>query len=291
MLTMPRSRALPGGSDRCRQPTASRPRGTSFRQISRVEWNRLNFGVVARTHQRHGGRRNADGQLEVHDQDAGGDRRRHLGGDRLGPHPGGDRPPAPGPAGSAREPHALAARRCRGRRRRGRGGHEGPGVPSPGRVGLDGQRSVVRPRGAAGAHHGADGRGRDEGRVRRGRAPPDRARDRGVAGAHRPVRGRRDPGGAARRPPAGPPRPGDQPRPGGHLRGAREVRRRPHRAGQRRAHRPRHRPRRGDPPGRAGALATDQEQPGPDRRARRRQDRRRGGPGPAHRRRRRAGLA
>ena len=94
MLTMPRSRALPGGSDRCRQPTASRPPGTSFRQISRVERNRLNFGVVARTHQRHGGRRNADGQLEVHDQDAGGDRRRDLGGDRLGPHPGGDRPPA-----------------------------------------------------------------------------------------------------------------------------------------------------------------------------------------------------
>ena len=55
--------------------------------------------------------------------------------------------------------------------------------------------------------------------------------------------------------------------------------------------RPGHRPRRRDPAGRPGAVPAHQEQPGADRRARRRQDRRRRGPGPAHRRRRRPGVA
>ena len=54
---------------------------------------------------------------------------------------------------------------------------------------------------------------------------------------------------------------------------------------------PGHRPRRRDPPGDAGALPPHQEQPGADRRARRGQDRHRGGPGPAHRLRRRARVA
>ena len=44
-------------------------------------------------------------------------------------------------------------------------------------------------------------------------------------------------------------------RPRGHLRGAREVRHRPHPAGPRRQDRPGHRPRRRDPPRRPGAVA------------------------------------
>ena len=54
---------------------------------------------------------------------------------------------------------------------------------------------------------------------------------------------------------------------------------------------PDHRPREGDRAGHPDPVAADQEQPGADRRAGRRQDRHRGGPGPAHRRRRRAGDA
>ena len=52
--------------------------------------------------------------------------------------------------------------------------------------------------------------------------------------------------------------------------------------------RPGHRPRRRDPPRHPHPVAQDQEQPGADRRARRRQDRDRRGAGPAHRARRRA---
>ena len=77
--------------------------------------------------------------------------------------------------------------------------------------------------------------------------------------------------------------------PRGHLPGAREVRPRPDRSWRAQGKLD---PvigrdeeiRRVDP----GAVAPDQEQPGPDRRARRRQDRDRRGPGPAHRPRRRA---
>ena len=60
------------------------------------------------------------------------------------------------------------------------------------------------------------------------------------------------------------------------------------RAGQAR---PGDRPRRGDPPRHPGALAPHQEQPGADRRARRRQDGHRRRPGAAHRARRRARRA
>ena len=79
--------------------------------------------------------------------------------------------------------------------------------------------------------------------------------------------------------------------PRGHLCRAREVRPRPDRRGARRQARPGDRPRRGDPPGHPGPLAADQEQPGPDRRARRGQDGDRRGPRPADRPRRRPGGA
>ncbi len=54
-------------------------------------------------------------------------------------------------------------------------------------------------------------------------------------------------------------------------------------AGPRGQARPGHRAREGDRAGHAGAVPPDQEQPGPHRRARRRQDRRRRGPVPGHR--------
>ena len=72
---------------------------------------------------------------------------------------------------------------------------------------------------------------------------------------------------------------------------AEEVHARPDRGRARRQARPGDRPRRGDPARHPGAVAPDQEQPGADRRARRRQDRDRRGPGAAHRQRRRAGIA
>ena len=58
------------------------------------------------------------------------------------------------------------------------------------------------------------------------------------------------------------------------LDGARPVRPQPHPARARDQARPGDRPREGDRAGHAGAVAPDQEQPGADRRARRRQDRR-----------------
>ena len=82
-----------------------------------------------------------------------------------------------------------------------------------------------------------------------------------------------------------------QPRPGGHLPGAGEVRRRPHRARAQGRARPGDRPRHRDPPRRAGAVPAHEEQPGADRRARRRQDRDRRGARPADRRGRRARVA
>ena len=75
----------------------------------------------------------------------------------------------------------------------------------------------------------------------------------------------------------------DRPQSGGQVPGAGEVRPRPDRAGAAGQARPGHRPRRGDPARDAGALAPDEEQPGPDRRARRRQDGDRRGAGAAHR--------
>ena len=64
------------------------------------------------------------------------------------------------------------------------------------------------------------------------------------------------------------------------LAGARPVRPQPDPGRPRGQARPGHRAGEGDRAGHAGAVPPDQEQPGPDRRARRRQDRRRRGPGP-----------
>ncbi len=111
-------------------------------------------------------------------------------------------------------------------------------------------------------------------------------------GAAREGRGAGRPQGA--RGPDRPPargRQGDHRGPRGHRRGAGQVRHRPHRGRPRGPARPGDRPRRRDPPGRAGAVATHQEQPRAHRRARRRQDRRRRGARPADRRRRRARVA
>ena len=77
----------------------------------------------------------------------------------------------------------------------------------------------------------------------------------------------------------------------GELRRPEEIRPRHHRAGARRQAGPGDRPRRGNPPHHPGARAPHQEQPGADRRARRRQDRHRRGPGHPHGQRRRAGGA
>ena len=79
--------------------------------------------------------------------------------------------------------------------------------------------------------------------------------------------------------------------PGGRLRGAGEVRPGPGRRRPRRPARPGHRPRRRDPPGDPDPVPQVEEQPGADRRPRRRQDRDRRGPGPADRPRRRARRA
>ena len=70
--------------------------------------------------------------------------------------------------------------------------------------------------------------------------------------------------------------------------GAGEIRPRPDRRGREREARPGDRPRRGDPPRDPGPLPPDQEQPGADRRPRRRQDGDRRGAGAADRQGRRA---
>ncbi len=125
-------------------------------------------------------------------------------------------------------------------------------------------------------------------RVRLDRAPAAR-RGRGRRRGPGPARGPRGrPGG----PPPGAPERARRPardlaEPRGHLRRAREVRPRPDRRGARRQARPGDRPRRGDPAGHPGPLAAHEEQPGPDRRARRGQDGDRRGPRPADRPRRR----
>ena len=84
---------------------------------------------------------------------------------------------------------------------------------------------------------------------------------------------------------------GDRPESRNQVPGAGALRPRPDRIGARRQTRPGDRARRRDPPRDAGAQPAHQEQPGADRRARRRQDRHRGRPGAAHRARRRAGPA
>ena len=130
-------------------------------------------------------------------------------------------------------------------------------------------------------------------RVRLHRAPAARARRGQGAGRRRAARRRRRPRRAAAAPSQevrGPHRVTDQ-NPEDKYQAlekyGRDLTER-RRAGQAR---PGHRPRRRDPPRHPGALPPHQEQPGADRRARRRQDRDRRGPRPAHRRRRRARVA
>ena len=112
----------------------------------------------------------------------------------------------------------------------------------------------------------ADAKGGDRHAAQAERRHPEGARDGDRGGARRPE--------------------GRQRRGRGPARGAEEVHPRPDRARPRRQARPGDRPRRRDPPRHPGAAAADQEQPGADRRAGRRQDGDRRRPGPAHRRRR-----
>ena len=135
--------------------------------------------------------------------------------------------------------------------------------------------------------------GRDgaaQGRLLLDRAPPRRDRPGGRGGGRPdPPAGRRHEGRAlpgARRRPGLPAR--HRPEPRGEVPGARALQPRPDGARAQGQARPGDRPRRGDPPGRPGAVAADEEQPGADRGAGRRQDRHRRGARPAHRRRRRA---
>ena len=120
---------------------------------------------------------------------------------------------------------------------------------------------------AAGAGHGEGRQDREDPRRRRRHAADAQRRDRGdPQGPHRRFRLGREP-----------------------VRRAEEIRPRPHRRSPRGQARPGHRPRRGNPPHHPGALPPHQEQPGADRRARRRQDRDRRGPRAPHRQWRRAG--
>ena len=200
-------------------------------------------------------------------------------------------PPARRPAPAGRRHGRLDDRQGRRRPVRTR-----PGRRRPARRPAVGERrdreaagGLGRPDPGAGA--GARPRHVDEGRVRRDRAPPDRARDRREQRPEGADRRRSQRGRSARRAHGGAGQPsGDLAGGGVDVRGAGEVLGRPHRGCRGGPARPGHRPGRRDPPGRAGAVASYQEQPGAHRRARRRQDRRRRGPRAAGRRRRRARL-
>ncbi len=162
------------------------------------------------------------------------------------------------------------------------------------RQAAEGLRQRVRPAGDARAdapvRHRREGR-REGGRfLRHGGAPASRPGGReGVRGRPRAPGGGRHPRIAERRDQRAAQGPYRRQRLGRErLRRAQEVCPRPHRGRPRRQARPGDRPRRGDPPDHPGPVPAHQEQPGPHRRARRRQDRHRRGAGPAHRQRRRA---
>ena len=224
---------------------------------------------------------------------------------------GGDRPPRSGWPRSAAHPAragapALRAGRPGGRRRAG----------GPGEARRPAERVVLRRLepafGAFARASGADsrstsridsracstrraGRGRAaQGRLRLDRALPARPGRRPGTGRGRPAPApaRRHPRPGLPGAPGGPRRPArDSREPGGDLPGAGAVRPRPDRARPPGQARPGDRPRRGDPARHPGAQPADQEQPGADRRAGRRQDGHRRGAGPAHRARRRARRA
>ena len=150
-----------------------------------------------------------------------------------------------------------------------------------------------RPRGAPVGRAGARLPGRGAARRARSRTSSSRPStccwrspaSQGEA-ARDPAARRRDAGRDARRAARGArPAPRDRPEPRGQVPGAGALRPRPHRARRAGQARPGDRPRRGDPARDPGAVAAHQEQPGADRRARRRQDRDRRGPRAAHRRR------
>ena len=202
--------------------------------------------------------------------------------DRSGAPPGG----ADRAAGRrrARRPAQAAGRPGRGRRRRAAAaGQAAQGLRR------DPRRLLV-----ASPRHPAEGRGRAgplQGRVRQHRAPAAGAgqrigpiaRRRDAHASRRHLRSRARGADGDPRQPAG-----HRPEPRGQVPGARALRPRPDRAGAPGQARSGHRPRRGDPPRHPGAVAPHQEQPGADRRARRRQDGRRRGAGAAHHPRRRA---
>ena len=175
-------------------------------------------------------------------------------------------------------------------RLRGAGGRARP-APAGQRPGREPGPGLRHPAPVPPARRGRAGGQAAQGRVRLGRAPAARAARRGLGHRGRPAAAaagphpRRVPPGAHRDPrqPAGHLRDAR-----GRLRGAGEVRPRPGRRRAGRQARPGDRARRRDPPGHPDPVPQDQEQPGADRRSRRRQDRDRRGPGPAHRPRRRA---
>ena len=172
----------------------------------------------------------------------------------------------PGRSGARPDPQGVrAGAGCRradlaGDRRGARPGRPGGG-DADGRVRLDGASAAGAARGRLGCVEDLEG---CRSHARR-----------------RPVGARRGPRAPARH----------RPEPRGEVPGAGAVRTRPDRAGPARQARPGHRPRRGDPPDDPGPVASDEEQPGPDRGARRGQDGDRRGTRAAHRGRRRPRVA
>ena len=227
-------------------------------------------GGAGPCHRRSTEVRRSDGFQQADDQEPGGRRRRA--GARAPPRQPRDLSRAP--AARAARPGALrrlagpsCRRRAAARRRARRASGAANNQPQSSNALRAGARRR-RPRARAA-----------RGRLRLERAPVPRARARAARrdprldqeGARRPARhlaGSR-----------------------GQLPGAREVRPRPDRGGRGGQARPGDRPRRGDPPRDPDPLAPDEEQPGPDRRAGRRQDGDRRGARAADRRRRRARRA
>ena len=176
-------------------------------------------------------------------------------------------------------PKGLASRPDRPRRRplargarggRGRARQAAEGVRQRRRPGLSGAGARARLR------SGAEGRGKGRRQLRHRRAPPAGAR------AREGQRGRKDSGRApaSRRRTSTPPstrlrkgRTADTSSAENAYDALKKYARDLTAGGARRQDRPGDRPRRGDPPHHPGALAPHQEQPGADRRARRRQDR------------------
>ena len=196
---------------------------------------------------------------------------------------------------AARAPARRADRSARERRRarpaqaRRRAGRDPPADDRPSRDLPDDHRrrqgAVHQPRADGRPAPGRARGGQAQRRVHLDRAHPARVPASQAGEVARILDSqRRQPQEHARGDRAGPrPAPGHRPEPRGQVPVAAEVRARPHAGRRGRQARPGHRPRRRDPPRDPGPLPPHQEQPRPDRRARRRQDRDRRGPRPAHR--------